>query len=227
MNLDDAIAASELSLNLGAKKQRSKDFGSWLKYATLLHLKYDQLVDQKDPTAEDWLDKCVAAYRDALHVARKGANRTAGYYDYRYGYLSGSQVTITGFAYPEADAAFTILDALRTIYAKKETYLTWCNLTNALIDLGQNSLASKSLEKLKAANPTYGEIPFVEGVLALREKHIDDARAKIGQCLSSNPRHPKANWLMSQILGEDGDIPGSLQYLAAHRKFYEDLPANR
>lgn len=218
---DEAIAAAEAGLNLDKGKQRSKDFFSWQQYALLLFAKSEDLRRSNDPGYLESLDKSIDAFREALSLGRVGAKTNAGHYNPFYGqYLSGSEVAVSGFAYPQANSSFVLLESLKLLHRAPEEPLALCNLAGSLLELGQPTLAADVVGRLKKARPDHPETYYLEAMLALAQDNPTEGRTCLEKVLVANPRHPKANRLLADLLSREGDVAGAAQAMAAHSKWY-------
>jgi len=219
-NIDDAVAAAEEALNIGQGKQESRDFFSWEKYSLLVLTKADRQIHSNDPAAQDSIDKAVQSLRRALVMARAGASHNYGMRNGYGAYLTGSEIAISGFAYPEANSCYILLDSLKALSQNRANYLAEFNLTSALIDLGQGDLAQHNLALLMQMKPDYPEAIFLAALLSRQQGNDEDAQSKFEQVLKINPRHPRANLMMAELLAKNGDPSGAAACLANHAKWY-------
>jgi tetratricopeptide (TPR) repeat protein len=218
-NLDDAIVAARSTLNLQGK-QKSKDFFSWHAYSMLLYSKYAQEQAKEAPDASDALAACRDALREALRCGRSGAVKTGGDYYYSIGYLSGSQVNIAGFAYPEANSDFVILESLGELADQPGDYLSSLNLASALLDLGQNEESMRWIEKTQQLKPEYTEALFLRALYDYKAGRLDVALKELQDVVSRNPRHSRAPLVLSDIFSQQGDTVSAAASVAMHNKFY-------
>lgn len=226
-DLATAVAEAKAALNLDKSKLKSKDFFSWNKYAVLLFALAEQQKAAGSPDSIATSDEAISAFREALTLGRVGAKTNAGTFSYMYGYTSGSEVAITGFAYPQANASYVLLDSLKKLRKDPNNYLALFNQAASLLDLGQTSLAEQSVSRLLALKPEYSEAVFLSGLIQARlGDHAKGSEAFL-RVLQLNPVHPRANLLLAELLARDGDVAASAERMAAHAKFYGETLAGQ
>jgi tetratricopeptide (TPR) repeat protein len=218
--LATAVAEAKVGLNLEKGKQRSKDFFSWNQYAILLYALADEQRAAGSSDAEATSDEAIKAFREALTLGRKGARTNAGNFDYYHGYTSGGEVAISGFAYPQANSSFVLLESLKKLRKDPADYLALFNESAALLDLGQPSLAERSISRLMEQKPDFTEGLFLYGLIQIRQGEPAKAEESLQKVLAANPLHPRANLVLAELLAKDGDMAGSAGCLAAHAKSY-------
>lgn len=224
VDLAKAVAESKSLLGLEKGQQKSKDFFSWNQYGILLFALADQKSVDAPEEAAKLRDESIEALREALSLGRVGAKRNSGYFSgFQFGYMSGSEVAISGFAYPQANATFLLLDALRKLRKDPLDQVALLNASTALLDSGQIQLASKYTDKLVAANGTHIEGRFVEALVKHRMDDLDAAAASLKRVLEVAPNHPRANLVLADILTEQGDAVGAAERAAAHAAFYGEV----
>jgi len=219
-DLATAVSEAKQGLNLDGGKQRSKDFFSWNQYAILLFALSEEKRAASDSTADATRDEAISALREALSLGRVGAQKDAGAFSYRYGYMTGSEVAISGFAYPQANASFVLLDSLKHLRRDPNDYLAEFNLSSSLLDLGQTTMAEAHLEKLIQTHPEFVEAKFLSGLALLKAGQDTEAQKTLLDVLLANPRHPRAHLLLADILAGQGDVAGSAEQLALHAQYY-------
>lgn len=218
--LTTAVEEAKAQLNLGDKKQRSKDFFAWNQYAVLLYALAREKSAASDPTAVETMKEAIDALQEALSLGRVGAKSNGGRYNYFYGYVSGSQVAISGFAYPEANASFALLMSIRRLQAKPDDALAMFCQAAALIDLNQLTLADRALQQYLSVRPSDPEAHFLAALIALRVEDNEAAKTQLQTVIDANGMHPRANLYMGHILAEEGDVAGAAERQAAHMKTY-------
>lgn len=209
-----------MALNIGKGKQESKDFASWNQYAVLLYALSERQLEQDKVLGEKTRDEAISALRQSLAVGRKGAQRNSGSFSYAYGYMSGSSVAISGFAYPQANASFLLLQSLKKLKNDPANYLALLNQAGALLDLGQFQLAKTASTNALKLKPESLDAQFLLGLLAAKEKNYDEAKRLVSNVADKNPIHPRANLVLVDLLTEEGDLPGAAERLAIHTSFY-------
>lgn len=220
LDLQTAVDEARVGLNLDKGKQRSKDFFSWNQYAVLLYALSEKQHQGNEPNWIDTQAEAITALREALSLGRVGAKRSGGAYSYAYGYLSGSQVAISGFAYPQANASFILLDSLKRLRKDPNDQHALFNQSCALYDLGQGALAEQCLARLMSINPDDPESKFLLALINAKKGQIETSETLLQQVLEANPIHPRANLVLANLLAQDGDVAGAAEKLAAHAKFY-------
>jgi tetratricopeptide (TPR) repeat protein len=224
-DLATAVAEAKVGLNLEKGKQRSKDFFSWNQYAILLYALADEQRAAGSPDTDATSDEAIQAFREALTLGRVGARTNAGSFDYYHGYTSGGEVAISGFAYPQANSSFLLLQSLKKLRKDPTDYLASFNQAAALLDLGQPSLAERSASRLIAQRPDFTEGLFLYSLIQIRRGEPAKAEESLQRVLAANPLHPRANLVLAELLAKDGDMAASAACLAAHAKSYgEALP---
>jgi tetratricopeptide (TPR) repeat protein len=219
-DLNSAVEAARVALNIGKGKQESKDFASWNQYAVLLYALSERQMEQDKVLGEKTRDEAIGALRQSLAVGRKGAQRNSGAFSYAYGYMSGSSVAISGFAYPQANASFLLLQSLKKLISDPTNYLALLNQAGALLDLGQFQLAKTAATNALKLKPESLDAQFLLGLLAAKEKSYDEAKRLVSIVADKNPIHPRANLVLVDLLTEEGDLPGAAERLAIHTNFY-------
>jgi len=222
-DLAAAVATARAALNLDAGKQRSKDFFSWNQYAILLYSLSEQLRASGDSAAEATNNEAIDALREALRLGRTGAKHNAGIFTYSYGYATGSEVAISGFAYPQANASFVLLQSLKRLRKAPDNHLALFDQASSLMDLGQINLAEARIQHLLTLRPEFGEAIFLSGLIKARLGDHEAARAQMDKVLAQNPRHPRANLILADLLAKDGEVAASAERLAVHAKYYGNL----
>lgn len=221
-DLTAAVQECKEHLNIGKGKQQSKDFIVWNQYALMLYALSEQQRGLSSSDAAATLVLAIDSLREALSLARVGATRVAGPFT-PYGYLEGSVNAISGFAYPQANFGFQLLESLKRLNTDPTNELALLNESTSLLKLGQFSLARESICRLLGENPTFSEANFILSMIALKQGHIDEAKILISKVLEANPRHPTANLELSQILAGEGDIAGAASCLTSHATFYGEV----
>jgi tetratricopeptide (TPR) repeat protein len=220
LSLDEAVESARAELNIGDDKQRSKSFFAWNKYGVLLYALSERQRKNKDPKYDETLAEAVFALREALSLGRVGAVRDSGVYSYMYGYMSGSQVAISGFAYPQANASFSLLESLKRLKRDPNNSLAVFCKAAALMDLNQLALARGALEECATMRPNDPEVPFLMGLIESKSGDFDAAKTYLESCLKSNPIHPRANLVMANILADEGNVVGAAERLTSHATVY-------
>lgn len=224
VDLQKAADSALSKLNVGDKKQRSKDFSSWNQYGILLFALADQQESAGDPKAAETFEKSIEALREALSLGRVGAKVNPGVFGgYQYGYWSGREVNISGFAYPQANSTFLLLDALKRLKKSKDDRIALFNASTALFDLGQTKLSKAYLERFTKLDPQFADGGFLQALIAHRQGDDETAIQLLSSVIAIAPNHPRANLVMADILVESGDMPSSSASLAAHAKYYGDI----
>ena len=139
-----------------------------------------------------------------------------------FGYTGPKEVTIAGFAYPEATEDFVVLDSLRILEKQPGDYLSHFNLATALHRLGQNDLAREALDKSTQLRPDFLEGKCLSALIAKQEGETRDAMALLSDIVKSNPRHPEANLALAELHTAEGNIDAAASCLALHAKTYGD-----
>jgi tetratricopeptide (TPR) repeat protein len=223
VDLDAAIADAEAQAEMvdaKGKVTQSKDFHAWHSLGLLLYCKGCQQADASNPEASATLKRSQKAFKEALRCGRSAAQVSRGEYSPVYGYLSKAVVAISGFAYPEANSDFVILESLRALEEDSNDYLAHFGLATALIDLGQPDLAARSLKRVLELKPGFAEAEYVSALIALQKADYDTALTHLRAVLKVNPRHPHANLTLARIYTEKGDMASAAACLAAHARLY-------
>ncbi|MEI6913774.1 MAG: tetratricopeptide repeat protein [Armatimonadota bacterium] len=217
---EEVIAAARLMTVMSDGKSVSRDFFTWHKLAMLLYARARAQQAEGDSAAQATIAECVAALREALKLGRSGAKRARENFSYQYGYLSGSQSSISGFIYPEADLDLVMLDCLKQISADNNRYLAHFNLASTLVDLNQAVLAKEPLDQALALKPDFAEARFLQALYYCRVG--DDLRALplLDELAKQNPKHPRVNLVRADLLQKQGDTAGAAACLAAHAAVY-------
>jgi len=219
-DLDRAIAQAETEAGAGAAQKPSTDFRSWHKYGILLYAKGWQQQRSADAAFEQTFARSREALRTALKCGRTGAEVDRGRYG-AFGYTSAKVVAIAGFAYPEANSDFLLLDSLRTLQSHPADYLAYFNMATALLDLGQFRPAAEAVAKCLELKPDCVEAKFVRGLVDARLGEVEAATKNLSEVARLNPRHGKANLELARLYAEAGDNAKAAAHEAAHRKFWE------
>lgn len=218
-SLDEALAATEKQAYSNGKPA-SKDFFTWHALSMLLYRKLQQQGDSADAPATR--QRCLDALIEALQCGRaaKELASDGAYYGAYLGYYGSKVVTISGFAYPEANSDFAIYENLKTLQIKPDCYLAHFDLATALIELNQGDLAYKALTQCMTLKPDFEEARYASAVIALLNGKRDDGRTALQEVAKRNPRHPRANQALAKLYTEDGDMVATSACLAAHAKYY-------
>ena len=220
-DLQTAVNEARAALNIEKGKQESKDFYNWNQYAILLYALSEEQRSKSLPEADSTADESVNALRKALTLGRKGATRNSGVFaGYTFGYYSSAEVAISGFAYPQANSSFILLDSLKRLRKDPNDYLALFNRSSALLDLGQTNLAKSSLDRLTQLKPDFSEGLFLYALLEAKTGGNAKAEEYLQKLLALNPIHPRANLTLAELLAQDGDVPASAERLALHAKYY-------
>jgi tetratricopeptide (TPR) repeat protein len=221
--IDQAIAAAEAQtqVTIKGKVAKTKDFFAWHSLAMLLYAKQaQQLSSGQREAAASTGNHLRDVLLDALKCGRAGADVSAGRYSYMFGYMSPRVVAISGFAYPEANSDWVILDSLTTLAKRPDDYLAHLGLGTALLDLGQAGLAAEPIQRALQLRPDSVEARYLGALVALQQGDRAAARKALRDVLTANPRHPRANLVLAKLYAEDGDDSASATCLAAHAQFY-------
>jgi tetratricopeptide (TPR) repeat protein len=220
-DLDQAVEEAKRAVRADDPKSPNKDFFGWNRYATLLYAK--TVRDHGDAAFGEAYEPVMNALRQSVKLGRMGQEVNDGMNILLVGYLSGSQVSVAGYAYPEAAASFLMLDSLRRLRAKPDDHLSRHGLAQALLELGQPKLATRQLETVLKDHPEFTEATYLQARIALREEDDAGAQRLLETVLARNPRHPRANLDLAEVLTRLGDPAGAAERLAAHAKWYGGL----
>ncbi|MCC6728332.1 MAG: tetratricopeptide repeat protein [Chthonomonadales bacterium] len=226
-DLDDALAAAQSQVTLTdrrGKTSESKDFFAWHSYAVLLYVKARRQQAAGDPAAAETMQRMENALREALKTGRAGADVSGGLFLPFLGYSSPSVVTIAAFAYPQANADYVLLQSLHSLERDPNDYLSQFGLGSALIELGHADLAAEPIARCLALRPGYADALYAQALIALKAGDRSAAAARLRETLTRNPRHPRANLKLAELLTEEGDTAGAAYCLAAHARFYGAAP---
>jgi len=218
-SFEEALAEAEKQVVVG--DQKSKDFFAWHRLGKLLYRKSCLQKAASDAAAAETLNRCREALTEALKVGLKGAEEWDEFSP-MFGYTGPKEVTIAGFAYPEATEDFVVLDSLRILEKQPGDYLSHFNLATALHRLGQNDLAREALDKSTQLRPDFLEGKCLSALIAKQEGETRDAMALLSDIVKSNPRHPEANLALAELHTAEGNIDAAASCLALHAKTYGD-----
>jgi len=137
-----------------------------------------------------------------------------------FGYTSPAVIAVAGFAYPEASADFSLLNALAAANKHPDDYLAHFNQATALIDLGQWDLARDVLQKAVTLKPDFVEAKYAGAVIAAKTGRNEEAIRLLQEVLTANPRHPDANQALAKLYTEQGNMAAAAACLAAHAACY-------
>jgi tetratricopeptide (TPR) repeat protein len=129
-------------------------------------------------------------------------------------------VALSGFAYPEANCDYVLLDGLETVAAHQSNYLSWLVVAGALLDLEQSEVAQAALQQCLRLQPDCPEAAYTGVRLALLQGNRAQAIAQLRDVLKANPRHPFANTTLARLYTEDGDLVSGAACLAARARVY-------
>jgi tetratricopeptide (TPR) repeat protein len=221
-SLDQALAAAEQQVLVGdgKKSSKSRDFFAWHSLAILRYRRACQQRDATDPAAAATLARSEEAFREALKCGRTGADVQSGNYSPFFGYTSPRIVAISGFAYPEANSDFVILDSLKALEKHPDNYLSHFSLGVALIDLGQPELAVGPIQTALKLRPDFVEARYADGLLALQRGDREAALDRLLEVTKANPRHPHAHLKLARLYTEGGDPAAAAACLAAYARVY-------
>jgi len=128
----------------------------------------------------------------------------------------------SGFAYPEAEADYMILDALDAARANPDDPFVKLSIASALIRLGVPEEAKLLLEECESLNS-----PEVRYQKALAQWQIGDAlgaKAALKEITKENPVHPEAYVSLARVCADLGDGDGAEAALRKHRSNYPNAP---
>lgn len=216
--LDDAILAAKASAELDGKS-KSKDFFTWKSYALLLYQKYVRSEPDKQKEIHEQL---LTALRESIKIGRTGAVQDPGISYYFGGWvpLTGSEVRINGFAYPEAYQIFLMLESLKLLATNKDDYWANYNLATALLDLNLAGEAASIVAKVSELRPDSPDSLFLDASCLYRQSNYENAASKLRTALNLNPLHPTANLLLAESLTRLGDTVGAAAALVEHARWY-------
>lgn len=220
-SLDEAIAsAREATVILkGKKEQRSKDFFAWHTLGMLLYEKYCGQRSASDEASAETMVECWNALAQGLICSRQGKDSRDDRYWTMAGGFSSTTQSIEGFAYAEADSDFSILQSLRWLNQNPDDYLAHYQLAKSLYDLGRSDLAQAAVDQCGQLKSDFVDGLYLSALIA-RDRDVVKAKALLAEVVKANPRHPKANLTLSEILTEEGDTIGAAECLARHASFY-------
>ncbi|MHB9131426.1 MAG: tetratricopeptide repeat protein [Armatimonadota bacterium] len=224
-NLHEAVenAQKAVMITENKKVKKSKDFFAWHTLGLLLYRKACLQQQRGDHDAADTLKRSYEALCEALPCGRSGADIKEYYWQYRttpnWGYTS-QYVYIAGFAYPEGDSDYLILECLQRLKKAPDDYFALFNLATALIELEQYDLATLALQRCRQLKPEFDEATYAEAVIALRQGKTAQAKNALRQVVKVNPRHPRAHLTLAELYTADGDMVLAAECLAAHAQYY-------
>lgn len=217
-NLDADIASAEQQLGDG---KTSKDFFAWHRYALLLFRKAWQQQQGTNQASATTLAKTRDALTEALKCGRSGKDTLSEGHNYGYfGYYGSKVVGISGFAYPEGNADFVLLQSIRVIERQPQDYLTYLDMGTALLELKQTDLAGKVIQRCLALKPECVDAKYAAAMVAVQQGENTGAMTKLRDVLKANPRHPYANLALARLYTEAGNQAAASACLAAHAKYY-------
>lgn len=220
-DLDKALADAEQQVQLpeGRKVGKTKDFFAW---HTLALLRYEKALRQQaeGDSGTTTLAACRDAIKEALKCGRQGASVNDGLFLPFVGYANPSLVAISGFAYPEANCDFSMLESLRALERNPEDYLAAYDLGTALIELHRPDLAGNAMRKALDLRPDFPDAQYGLALIALDSGDRRQAESRLATVIKQNPRHPQANLMLARMHAEDGDTAAAAASLAAHAKVY-------
>ncbi len=222
-DLDGSLTAAEGQVEFTdpkGKVSRSKDFHAWHTLAILRYVKACRLRSSGDSAASAEFGRARGALMEALKCGRSGADVAGDEPVILLGYARPRVVTISGFAYPEANSDFVLMDSLEGLEAKPNDYLAEYNLGTALIDLGEPALARQPIERALALKPDFVEAKYARALVELNSGERDAALADLRAVVKRNPRHSHANLTLARLYTEDGDMASASVCLAAHAAVY-------
>lgn len=217
-NLDAEIATAEQQLGDG---NTNRDFFTWHRYALLLLRKAWQ-AQGTNQAATPMFAKTRDALTNALKCGRSGKDTLSEGHNYGYfGYYGSKVVGISGFAYPEGNADFVLLQSLRVIEQQPQDYLAYLNMGTALLELKQTDLAGMVIQRCLVLKPECIEARYAAAMIAMQQDDRAGAMTKLRDVLKANPRHPYANLALARVYTEAGNQAAASACLAAHAKYYE------
>ena len=216
---DQALASAEQAVQVGKAKQKTKDFFAWHRLGLLLYRKACQQQSAGEAGAADTMTRGLEALVEAIRCGHAGADVSEGAYSYMTGYTSPKVVAIAGFAYPEANADFVLLNSLGAAAKEPNDYLAHFNVATALIDLGQWDLAADALSKALALKPDFLEAKYASAIVAMKGGNAGQALGLLQEVVKSNPRHDEATRALAKLYTEQGDVAAAAACLAAHEKY--------
>lgn len=223
VDLERAVSEARGQLGLEKGQQRSKDFFSWNQYGLLLFAWSEEKRAIAATDADQTRDLAIETIREALTLGRVGAKRNSGYYSpFMSQYLTGSEVAISGFAYPQANASFLLLDSLRKLRRDDKDRVALYNAATSLLDLGQINMSSTFCDRLLALEPEHVEAMFVRSLILHQLDDLEKSRETLLGVIRAAPNHPRANLVLADILTELGDPVAASERAAAHASFYGD-----
>jgi tetratricopeptide (TPR) repeat protein len=224
INIEQAVAEAKSQLGLEKGQQRSKDFFSWNQYGLLLFAWSEQKRISGAADAQAVRDEAITAIREALSLGRVGAKRNPGYFSgFTYSYMSGSEVAISGFAYPQANSSFLLLESLKRLRRNENDQVALLNAASALLDLGQISLASLYCDRLLNQDALNVEAKLIRALILRQRDQTEDARDVLLELVQIAPNHPRANLVVADILTELGDPVAAAERAAIHASFYGEI----
>jgi tetratricopeptide (TPR) repeat protein len=223
VSLDQALDAAQqqvLFTDPHNKQIKSKDFFAWHALAMLQFAKAQALQNAHDPGAGEMMGHAMTTLREALKCGRSGAMINEGAYSFWLGYISSRISAVAGFAYPEANGDFVILESMNALRTNPHDVVALTDLGTALVDLGQPALASVPIQEALRLQSDVGEARYEAALIAARTGDRTKAEAMLKSVLAVNPRHPHANRTLARFYTEDGDTASAAGCLAAQAQYY-------
>ncbi|MHB9025510.1 MAG: tetratricopeptide repeat protein [Armatimonadota bacterium] len=220
-SLDEAISQAEKATTYkkGKVVHKSKDFFAWHTLAILLYRKSLDLPNTAE--AAQLLKKSRDTIIEALLCARsKDVTAESTFTGIYTGYYGAKEISICGFAYPEADHDFMILENLRILQQHPEDYLAYYNLASALSRLELPDIADKALECCLRLKSDFTEGKRLKAEIAQKQGALDDAERLLIEVLKANPRHPTANLTLAELYTEKGDMTSASACLVSYAQYY-------
>ncbi len=218
--LDEAIAAAEKQVGGTPSVPESKSFYDWHTLGLLRYRKACQQHAQADPAEAGTLEASEHALVQAVKYGRAGADVQEYVAFTTEASYSTQEVSIAGFAYPEATCDYLVLDSLEALRQNRDDYLAWFTLATALLGLDQPESAAGGLAECLRLKPDFPEAKYAQAMLALQQGKTDESERLLREVLEANPRHPFANQKLAELYAEDGDTVAAASCLAAHAVVY-------
>lgn len=219
LNLDEALKAAEAATTSDPKTGKTKDFYAWHRLALLQYRKAHQLSASNDPAASEMKKRCQESLLEALKCSRAAAKEEES--EELFG--PGRLVTITGFAFVEANYDYLIFEALRVLENNPKDYLAYYNLAYAFLQLEQYDLATQALQEVQQRQPDFPQAHYIAALLAAQEGNLEVAEQKFKEVLQQNPWHPDAQLRLAEIYMQQGNPVAAAACLAAHAEWYGKL----
>jgi hypothetical protein len=201
-----------------------KDFAAWHEYGNLLYRKGIRQLEGQHPETAQTFNECREVLIEGLQYQR-GAKTTARTstptpYNGTVQEIGATVYTAVGFASPEAECDFTMVNNIPVLVKDQKNALTHLDLATALFTIDEMELAEWHLACYRTQYSDCAEGKYLGALICLKKDDTDAGMQLLREVTAVNPNHPKANLILAILCWQSGDEKSAVALLDKHEKHY-------